>query len=176
MNVYVKKRPHVDEFLRLIGPHFEIVIFTASLSKYADPVIDALDPNRVVRHRLFRSSCVHHRGSFVKDLSRLGRNLKDIIILDNSPVSYLFHPSNAVPVTSWFADVHDTELLDMVPLLLELREVENVVQILGDGEDDSAEEDEKYFNAGKAPFDLDPSLSDALGIPHAADTSRKPGS
>ena len=32
-NVYVLKRPGVDEFLNKLGPQFELVIFTASLSK-----------------------------------------------------------------------------------------------------------------------------------------------
>jgi TFIIF-interacting CTD phosphatase-like protein len=31
--------------------------------------------------------------------------IRPIIILDNSPASYLFHPNNAVPVTSWFSEL-----------------------------------------------------------------------
>ena len=31
--VYVQKRPHVDEFLRRMGEMFECVLFTASLAK-----------------------------------------------------------------------------------------------------------------------------------------------
>ncbi|XP_016135872.1 CTD small phosphatase-like protein [Sinocyclocheilus grahami] len=41
--VYVLKRPHVDEFLQKMGELFECVLFTASLAKYADPVADLLD-------------------------------------------------------------------------------------------------------------------------------------
>ena len=33
--VYVLKRPHVDEFLQRMGKLFECVLFTASLAKYA---------------------------------------------------------------------------------------------------------------------------------------------
>jgi RNA polymerase II subunit A small phosphatase-like protein len=32
-NVYVSKRPGVDEFLEKLGSQFEIVVFTASLAK-----------------------------------------------------------------------------------------------------------------------------------------------
>jgi len=32
-SVYVLKRPGVDEFLRIMGERFEIVVFTASLAK-----------------------------------------------------------------------------------------------------------------------------------------------
>lgn len=64
--------------------------------QYADPVADLLDQWGVFRARLFRESCVFHRGNYVKDLSRLGRELSNVIILDNSPASYIFHPENAV--------------------------------------------------------------------------------
>ena len=67
--VYVLKRPHVDEFLQRMGQLFECVLFTASLAKYADPVADLLDRWGVFRARLFRESCVFHRGNYVKDLS-----------------------------------------------------------------------------------------------------------
>uniref|UniRef100_UPI00398E73C4 carboxy-terminal domain RNA polymerase II polypeptide A small phosphatase 1-like isoform X1 n=1 Tax=Pristiophorus japonicus TaxID=55135 RepID=UPI00398E73C4 len=94
--VYVLKRPHVDEFLRRMGELFECVLFTASLSKYADPVADLLDKWGVFRTRLFRESCVFHRGNYVKDLSQLGRDMNKLLIVDNSPASYIFHPNNAV--------------------------------------------------------------------------------
>lgn len=51
----------------------------------------------VFRARLFRESCVYHGGNYVKDLNKLGRDLQKIVIVDNSPASYIFHPENAVP-------------------------------------------------------------------------------
>jgi len=97
-----------------MGELFECVLFTASLGKYADPVTDLLDKWGVFRARLFRESCVFHHGNYVKDLSRLGRDLKHIVILDNSPASYLFHPQNAVPILTWFDDPSDSELLELL--------------------------------------------------------------
>jgi RNA polymerase II subunit A small phosphatase-like protein len=35
-------------------------------------------------------------GNYIKDLSRLGRDVHKVIIIDNSPVSYIFHQDNAV--------------------------------------------------------------------------------
>ncbi|XP_078544949.1 carboxy-terminal domain RNA polymerase II polypeptide A small phosphatase 2 isoform X1 [Lissotriton helveticus] len=129
--VYVLKRPYVDEFLRRMGELFECVLFTASLAKYADPVTDLLDKSGVFRSRLFRESCVFHQGCYVKDLSRLGRDLKKTIILDNSPASYIFHPENAVPVQSWFDDMADTELLSLIPIFEDLSETEDIYTSLG---------------------------------------------
>uniref|UniRef100_A0A8C9YW00 Mitochondrial import inner membrane translocase subunit TIM50 n=1 Tax=Sander lucioperca TaxID=283035 RepID=A0A8C9YW00_SANLU len=98
--------------------------------KYADPVADLLDQWGVFRARLFRESCVFHRGNYVKDLSRLGRELSKVIIIDNSPASYIFHPENAVPVQSWFEDMTDTELLDLIPLFEGLSKEEDVYSLL----------------------------------------------
>ncbi|XP_046461531.1 carboxy-terminal domain RNA polymerase II polypeptide A small phosphatase 1-like [Daphnia pulex] len=128
--VYVLKRPHVDEFLRKMGELYECVLFTASLAKYADPVADLLDQWGVFRSRLFRESCVFHRGNYVKDLSRLGRELQKVVIIDNSPASYIFHPDNAVPVASWFDDMSDSELLDLIPFFERLSQVDNVYTVL----------------------------------------------
>jgi len=116
--VYVLKRPHVDEFIKECAKTYELVIFTASLAEYANPVIDTLDKAGLIKHRLFRESCVLHEGSaYVKDLSRLGRKLRDCIIIDNSPLSYLFDRYNAIACTSWFGDEEDTELRDLLPVL-----------------------------------------------------------
>jgi len=117
-DVYVKKRPFVDEFIAECAKTYELVIFTASLSEYANPVIDRLDTTGVIKHRLFRENCVIHEGQFfVKDLSRLGRNLKDCIIIDNSPLSYLFDSKNAIGCTTWLGNQTDTELRDLLPVL-----------------------------------------------------------
>ncbi|KAH8372025.1 hypothetical protein KR093_009760, partial [Drosophila rubida] len=128
--VYVLKRPHVDEFLQKMGELYECVLFTASLAKYADPVADLLDKWNVFRARLFRESCVYYRGNYIKDLNRLGRDLQKIVIVDNSPASYIFHPDNAVPVKSWFDDVTDCELRELIPLFEKLSKVDSVYSVL----------------------------------------------
>jgi len=116
--VYVLKRPYVDEFIAECAKMYELVVFTASLPEYANPVIDTLDKNGLIKHRLFRGNCVFYEEQFyVKDLSKLGRNMKDCIIIDNSMLSFLFNPTNAIACTSWFDDKSDTELRDLLPVL-----------------------------------------------------------
>ncbi|MBE3045062.1 hypothetical protein IMZ48_21405 [Candidatus Bathyarchaeota archaeon] len=89
-------------------------------SQYGDPLLDQLDIHNVIHHRLFRESCYNHQGNYVKDLSQVGRPLPDTIIIDNSPTSYIFHPQHALPISSWFSDAHDNELLDLIPVLEDL--------------------------------------------------------
>jgi len=128
--VYVRKRPGVDNFLRVVGEKFEVVVFTASLAKYADPLLDILDRSRLVKKRLFREACVQHYGNYVKDLSHLGRPLTNVIIIDNSPFSYMFQPDNAIPITSWFNDKADRQLYDLLPFLEQLMYVDDVCTLL----------------------------------------------
>ena len=65
---------------------FEVIIFTASVPEYADPLLDLLDKNRVIAHRLYRQHCTCIKAGFAKDLSKLNRDLKDVIIVDVSPI------------------------------------------------------------------------------------------
>jgi len=129
-NVYVCKRPGVDEFLTEVGKHFEVVVFTASLSKYADPVIDYLDPNRVVAARLFREACTFSQGNYMKDMSRLGRELSNVLIIDNSPYCYALQPNNAMAIASWFDDPADTQLLELLPWLQRIASESAVYSVL----------------------------------------------
>jgi RNA polymerase II subunit A small phosphatase-like protein len=62
----------------------------------------------------------------VKDLSRLNRKLKDMIIIDNAPTSYLFHPECSLPCTSWYDDMTDNELYMFTPILEALSRVDDV--------------------------------------------------
>mmetsp|Transcript_9223 Transcript_9223/g.30432 ORF Transcript_9223/g.30432 Transcript_9223/m.30432 type:complete len:376 (-) Transcript_9223:131-1258(-) len=129
-DVYVVKRPWVDHFLAEVSDSFEVGVFTASLAKYADPLLDLLDKSSIVRWRLFRESCYPFGGNYVKDLTCLGRELKDTIIVDNSPHSYIFQPLNAIPIRSFIDDVSDNDLLELLPFLKGIQDVDDVTSVL----------------------------------------------
>ena len=116
-DIHVLVRPGVSEFLQTMKDKYEIVIFTASLSKYADPLLDIIDNKGNCSFRLFREHCTLINNVYVKDLKRLGRDIKDVIIVDNSPLSYLLNPENGLPILSWFDDKNDRELSNIIPIL-----------------------------------------------------------
>ena len=131
VDVYVLKRPWLDHFMESVGPRFEVVVFTASLAKYADPLLDLLDKTGTVRWRLFRESCLPYDGNYVKDLTCLGRDLATTIIVDNSPHSYVFQPGNAVPIGTFIDNMEDQELLEIMPMLAQVENAEDVRDYLG---------------------------------------------
>lgn len=85
--------------------------------QYAAPVVDEMEKVSVFEHRLFRDSTINIQGIYVKDLSRLNRDLSRTIIIDNSPESYLLQPENAIPIRPFFGDKGDRELLDILHFL-----------------------------------------------------------
>lgn len=89
---YVHKRPHCDDFLRKVCKWFKLVVFTASVQEYADPVIDWLEQERkFFQARYYRQHCTFRNGAYIKDLSAVEPDLSKVMILDNSPMSYIFH-------------------------------------------------------------------------------------
>ena len=122
----VLKRPGVDEFLSKMSNLYEIVIFTASLSQYAIPLIEQLDKNKVCSFKLFREHCSFINNGYTKDLKRLNRNMNDIIIVDNTPNCYFLNNDNGFPIKSWLNDINDRELIRIIPYLEFLSNVDDV--------------------------------------------------
>ncbi|KAF8667069.1 hypothetical protein HU200_053245 [Digitaria exilis] len=119
LTYYITKRPCVDEFLRAAAERFEVVVFTAALPEYANPVLDRLDPDgEVFAHRLYRGACLDAGDqTFVKDLAATGRPLDRAVIVDDDPDAYALQPENAIPVASFEGDDNDEELQWVMALL-----------------------------------------------------------
>jgi Dullard-like phosphatase family protein len=130
---YVYKRPFVDLFLRKVSAWYTLVIFTASMKEYADPVIDWLDAGQgILARRFFRESCTQlPNGSYTKDLTVIEQDLGRICLVDNSPVCYTRNPMNGIPIEGWTHDPSDEALLDLLPVLDSLRFTSDVRRVLG---------------------------------------------
>ncbi|OMJ27782.1 CTD nuclear envelope phosphatase 1 [Smittium culicis] len=129
---YVYKRPYVDYFLKKVSEWYNVVVFTASLPEYANPIINFLDPkNTLINSRLFRDSCIPHSFSYTKDLKIISEDLSQVVLVDNSPISYYINQENAIPIQSWANnDPNDECLLDLLPFLDALRFTDDVRSIL----------------------------------------------
>ena len=47
-------------------------------------------------------------------------------MIDNSPNCYAFQPENSLPIISWYSDIADTYLYQLLPILQKLKDVDDV--------------------------------------------------
>jgi len=118
-NFNILIRPFTNEFLQFASEKFNLVLFTAGIKSYADPVVDYLDPeNKYFALRLYRDSCLQFDNFFVKDLSILNSfGLMDKIILDNCLYSFAVNLKNGILIPSYYYDINDKELLNVADYL-----------------------------------------------------------
>ena len=129
------KRPFLDAFLARMSGSCELVVFTAAVPMYANPVLDRLEGGKehrgsLFRHRLYRQACLQQSGFFLKDLSVLGRDLARTVLVDNNNVCFLPQPENGVPIESFYDDERDDELPKIGDLLERLMAQDDVRPML----------------------------------------------
>ena len=124
--IYAIVRPFVDEFLYEMSQYYDIIIFTASIGEYSNPLLQMIDKNKVVKEILNREYCQFSEGFYIKNLSIIKRNIKDLIIVDNNPISYIFNKENGIPILTWIDNPNDCELIKLMPILRFLSKVNDV--------------------------------------------------
>ena len=111
---YVQVRPYADFFLNEMSKYFELIIFTAAAEDYADIVLnDELDKNKVINYKLYRKHTEQINGIFIKDLSKIGRDLTKILIIDNNKDNFNLQPENGLHICSFIGDQNDDELYNL---------------------------------------------------------------
>ena len=117
VQVGINLRPLWKQTLKLIKKYYHIVIYTASHQAYADSVLDFMDPKKkYFKYRLYRNNCslidVEGAKFYVKDLDILNEyyDLKDIVIIDNSVLSFAFHLHNGIPIVPYYDEDKDGSL------------------------------------------------------------------
>lgn len=91
------------------------------MQDYADWVLDSLDPDRsIITYRLYRQHTWQQGFVNVKDLSCIGRDLAKTVIVDNIAENFRLQIENGIYIKSWFDDMNDTALIDLLPVLVEL--------------------------------------------------------
>lgn len=113
----------------LLSKYFELIVFTASHSCYANAVVNYLDPeNLFIQHTLSREDCIcTNEGIFIKDLRIFGnRNLNNVLIVDNAAYSFGFQLENGIPILPFYNDKNDEELKSLSNYLMKFVEIDNI--------------------------------------------------
>jgi len=116
------KRPGVDKFLLDMAQYYEIVLYSPSIDGIAEPVVNELDKQGCIMHRIYRDGTYYHNGIHVKDLSKLNRNINRMIVIDDDIAEVQFNPENLVRVKPYTDpnDRTDNTLARITPFLIEI--------------------------------------------------------
>ncbi len=115
----LKPRPYLQQFLSEMSKKYELIIFTAGTKEYADPILDLIDQKKIFfDKRLYRNHAVVKDDIYIKDLSKLGRDLSKVIILDNMPQNYELQKENGIFIRNYYGDDKDDNALrELIPIL-----------------------------------------------------------
>lgn len=111
-------RPYAQNFIKEMAKHYEVVIFTAAQKDYADFILDRMDTEGSISHRLYRNNCSYCDNVYQKDLTKLDRDLTKTLIVDNNPDNFQLQPENGIYIRSWYNDPDDEALMRLAPLLI----------------------------------------------------------
>ena len=118
----LRVRPGINKFLDEVGKYYELIVFTTATQDYADELIDAIEEDKIYfEHRFYREHATIIDNDFVKDLSRIGRPLDKIIIIDNMPQNFKLQKENGIIIKAfWGEDNSDTALIELIPILINI--------------------------------------------------------
>ena len=127
-------RPGLENFLDVIKEYYEIIVFTSGTREYADKILDAIEHKKQKKYfdgRLYREHTTCIGNKYIKDLSKIGRDLSRTLIVDNLPHSFKFQHENGILISSFYGDEKDNEdkaLIELQKILIKIYQENNDVR------------------------------------------------
>lgn len=130
--ISIYHRPHMKEFLDYAIANFNVIIYSAGKSAYVTAAMKHIDPSGRIKNVFSRDKCIKvGTNAYVKNLEAFDCSLSRICLIDNSFMSYFYHPRNGIPINTWTDDYEDISLLTLRETLLpKLVRASNVYEIL----------------------------------------------
>ena len=140
-------RPGLFWFLSKVKPFYELITFTSASKEYAQPIINEIElKNKYFDYNFFREHSVISGNDFVKDISRIGRDMKKIIIVDNMEQNFRLNKQNGIKIKPFYGDKNDKILYELSKIL---------VMIAMQGYDDLTKALQQYANEIKIKITLE---------------------
>ena len=127
----LKLRPNLFFFLNEVNKIFEIIIFTIENKEYVDSIIKIIEKDKKYFDKiLYKEHTTLIEDVFVKDLSKLGRDLSKVIIIDNLPQSFKLQKENGILIKTFDGEnKNDNKLKELIPILKKATFDKNDVRI-----------------------------------------------
>ena len=101
-------RPYLHEFLHDMKSIYELIIFSENTQEYVQPIIDLIQKKEKYFDYVICKPFISYDsdGHEIKDISLLGRDLKNIIVIDNIK-QYYRSKENLICIKSFFGDINN---------------------------------------------------------------------
>ena len=140
-------RPGLFWFLSKVKPFYELITFTSASKEYAQPIINEIELNsKYFDYTFFREHSVISGNDFVKDISRIGRDMKRIIIVDNMEQNFRLNKKNGIKIKPFYGEQNDKVLYELSKIL---------VMIVKQGYDDLTVALQQYANEIKVKITME---------------------
>lgn len=113
-------RPFAEEFIKELSKYYEIVIFTGSEQKTAESAIKKIDKDMLISYLLDRRYLSNQFSCQIKDLSKIGRDLRKTIIVDDNECFVMRQKENGIIIKFFGGELNDKELFILCKELIEL--------------------------------------------------------
>ena len=115
----LKFRPGLLQFLSKIKKYYEIIVFTSATKEYGDKIEDIIEKDKKFFDvRLYREHTIIYENELVKDISRIGRPLEKIIIVDNMPQNFRLQKENGINIKAFWGDDQKDNALSALGIIL----------------------------------------------------------
>ena len=98
---------------------YELIVFTSATNEYADPLLTAIEKDKkYFDYKLYRQHTIIYNNEIVKDISKIGRPLDKIIIVDNLVQNFRLQKENGIMIKPfWGEDYYDNALIELKDIL-----------------------------------------------------------
>lgn len=135
--IRVNKRPFLGTFLNYCFDNYDVAVWSAGAKEYVHEICKLIFKDRPLIFIFSKDQCNSDKnGQTLKQLSQVWANKKwsanpeNTLILDDTPETYSQNSENAVPISSYYGNEHDRELLKVIYLLKQLVLVTDVRKIV----------------------------------------------
>ena len=99
-------RPGLLEFLHKMKQIYELVLFSLGTCDYVNNIVNIIEKKeKFFEYILYRQHATYNDNIYIKNLSLLGRDLKNIIIVDDIPEVFKLHKNNGICIKPFYGDV-----------------------------------------------------------------------
>ena len=101
-------RPYLHEFLHDMKSIYELIIFSENTQEYVLPIIELIQKKEKYFDYVICKPFISYdsNGHEIKDISLLGRDLKNVIVIDNIK-QYYRNKENLICIKSFFGDINN---------------------------------------------------------------------